>query len=280
MKKAALDVGGQAVIEGVMMKKQNKLSIAVRLEDGTIKIKKEKLKPLPKLLKLPMVRGVTTLFYTLIIGIKALTWSANQSLDEDEELTPLQLIGTLLISMLFAILFFVGIPFGATKLIRLEGIWFNVVEGIIRLGIFVLYVYLISFMKDIKRMFQYHGAEHMAANCYEFGKSLTIKNVKKYSTIHPRCGTSFIMLVLIISIVLYSFITTEIWYYKILWRILLIPVVAGIGYEMLRLGGKFRSNKLINIFIAPGKWVQRITTQPPEDGMVEVAIKALKAVLK
>jgi uncharacterized protein YqhQ len=276
----ALDIGGQAVIEGVLMKKKEKLAIAVRLENGKIKLKKEILKPLPKILKIPFIRGLTTLIYISIIGIKALVWSANQSLEEEEELSTLELVGTLTLSLLFATLFFIGIPFATTKLIRLEGIWFNIVEGIIRLAIFVLYVYVISFMKDIKRMFQYHGAEHMAANCYEFNKPLTVKNVSKYSTIHPRCGTSFIMLVLIISIILYSFITTEIWYYKLLWRIILIPVVAGVSYELLRLGGKFRSNWFMNILIAPGKWVQKITTQTPDYKMIEVAITALKAVIR
>lgn len=275
-----LEIGGQAVIEGVLMKSRTKLAIAVRLDDGTIRVRTETHKRLPKLLRLPLLRGVATLVFILVIGIKALFWSANQSLRKDEEISTLELTGTLLFSLLIAAVVFVGVPFFATKLIRLEGFWFNIVEGVLRLGIFVGYVYAISFMKDIRRMFQYHGAEHMAVNCYEFEGTLTPERVSRYSTIHPRCGTSFIMLVLLISIVLYSFITTELWYAKLLWRIALIPVVAGTSYEVLRLGGKFRNSRLMNILIAPGMWVQKITTQKPDRRMIQVAIRALKAVLR
>lgn len=275
-----LDIGGQAVIEGVLMKSREKLAVAVRLEDGGIRVKRETLTPLPKILKLPFVRGVTTLVYIMVIGIKALVWSTNQALGEEEELGTWELAGTLFVSLLFGLLFFVGVPFFVTSLVRVEGVLFNLVEGVVRLVIFVGYVVAISFMKDIHRMFQYHGAEHMAANCYEFGKELTVENVRKYSTIHPRCGTSFIMLVLVISIILFSFITADAWYYQLLWRIALIPVVAGVAYEVLRLGGKFRSSWFMNTVIAPGKWVQKITTQKPDNRMIEVAIKALEAVVK
>ena len=274
----ALDIGGQAVIEGVLMKSGQKLAIAVRLDDGGIRVRRETIRRLPKLLRLPLVRGVATLFFILILGIKALVWSANQSLKKDEELSTLELAVTLFTSLIVATVVFVGVPFAVTKLIRLTGFWFNVVEGAIRLALFVGYVSAISFMRDIRRLFQYHGAEHMAVNCYEFSEPLTVKNVAKYSTIHPRCGTSFIMLVLLITIVLYSFISTEIWYAKLLWRIALIPVVAGLSYEVLRLGGRFRGSRAMRSLVAPGMWVQRITTQKPDKGMIEVAIRALKAV--
>lgn len=278
--KKGLDIGGQAVIEGVMMKSKEKLAIAVRLEDGKIKIKKETLKSLPQVLRLPFIRGVTTLIYILIIGIKALVWSANQALGEEEELGMWELLGTLFLSLLFALLFFIGVPFFLTWITGLQGFWFNAVEGVIRLTVFIGYVYAISFMKDIRRMFQYHGAEHMTVNCYEFENKLTVENVKKYSTIHPRCGTSFIMLVLIISIILFTFIPADIWYYKLAWRVALVPVVSGVGYELLRLGGKFRNSSIMGILIAPGMWVQRITTQKPSDDMVEVAIASLNAVVE
>jgi uncharacterized protein YqhQ len=279
VKERALDIGGQAVIEGVMMKNKLKLAVAVRLPNDEIKVKKTQLKPLHKLLKLPFIRGTTTLFYIMIIGMKALVWSANQALGEEEELGFWELVGTLGLSLLFGLVFFVGVPFGATWLTGLEGIGFNIIEGIIRVALFVGYVFAISYMKDIRRMFQYHGAEHMAANCYEFGHELTVENVRKYSPIHPRCGTSFIMLVLIVSIVLFTFITSEAWTVKLLSRIVLIPVVAGISYELLRLGGMFRKSLFMRILIAPGKWVQKITTQKPDDKMIEVAIASLKAVL-
>jgi uncharacterized protein YqhQ len=279
VKERALDIGGQAVIEGVMMKNKLNLAVAVRLPNDEIKIKKTKLKPLHKLLKLPFIRGTTTLFYIMVIGIKALVWSANQALGEEEELGFWELVGTLGLSLFFALVFFVGVPFGVTWLTGLEGLGFNVVEGIIRVALFVGYVFAISYMKDIKRMFQYHGAEHMAANCYEFGHELTVENVRKYSTIHPRCGTSFIMLVLIISIILFTFIDTGSHLLNFVLRFPLIPVVAGISYELLRLGGMFRKSLFMRVLIAPGKWVQKITTQKPDDKMIEVAIASLNAVL-
>jgi uncharacterized protein YqhQ len=278
-KSRALDVGGQALIEGVMMKKGLNLSMAVRLENGDIKVKKQKLKSLHWLLKLPLVRGTVMLFYILIIGIKALMWSANQQLDDEEELSTLELFGTLAVSALFGLAFFVGVPFGLTWLTGFEGVRFNILEGFVRLGIFLLYIYAISFMKDIHRMFQYDGAEHMAANCYEFGEELTVKNVRKYSTVHPRCGTSFIMLVLVVSIIMFTFIDTGSHLWNFLLRFPLLPVIAGIGYELLRVGGKFRDSIITNVMITPGKWVQRITTQKPDDKMIEVAIVALKHVL-
>ncbi|HLC75116.1 MAG TPA: DUF1385 domain-containing protein [Candidatus Nanoarchaeia archaeon] len=275
-----LDIGGQAVIEGVMMKNRQKLAIAVRLENGKIKLKKRILQPLPKLLRIPFVRGVTTLIYILIIGIQSLVWSANQALGKDDELSMLELLGTLALSVGFALLFFVGVPFVATTLTGLTGFWFNVVDGVIRVSVFLAYVYAISFMKDVKRMFQYHGAEHMAVSCYEFGNDLTVDNVRKQSTIHPRCGTSFIMLVLILSIIILTFVSSDIWYEKLAWRVILVPVIAGVSYELLRLGGRFRDSIIMKIIIAPGLLVQRITTQKPEDKMIEVAITSLKAVVK
>ena len=278
--KRGLDIGGQAVIEGVMMKNRQKLAIAVRLENGKIKLKKRILQPLPKLLRIPFVRGVTTLIYILIIGIQSLVWSANQALGKDDELSMLELLGTLALSVGFALLFFVGVPFVATTLTGLTGFWFNVVDGVIRVSVFLAYVYAISFMKDVKRMFQYHGAEHMAVSCYEFGNDLTVDNVRKQSTIHPRCGTSFIMLVLILSIIILTFVSSDIWYEKLAWRVILVPVIAGVSYELLRLGGRFRDSIIMKIIIAPGLLVQRITTQKPEDKMIEVAITSLKAVVK
>lgn len=275
-----LDIGGQAVIEGVMMKSRQKLAVAVRLQDGKIKVKKEVLRPLPGVLKIPFVRGFTALIYILVVGIKILVWSANQALGEDEEMSTSELVATLALSLGFALLFFLGIPFFTAGLFQFDGIWFNIIEGIVRLLVFVLYVYAISFVKDIGRMFQYHGAEHMAVNCYERGEALTVRNVQKYSTIHPRCGTSFIMLVIMISIVLFSFILTDVWHEKLAWRFFLIPVVAGISYEVLRLAGKFKNSAFLRILSAPGMWVQKITTQKPTRGMVEVAIAALNAVVR
>ena len=250
------------------------------MENGKIKLKKRLLRPIPKLLRVPFIRGVTTLIYVLIIGIQSLVWSANQALGKDEELTVMELLGTLFISGVFALLFFVGIPFTIATLTGLSGFWFNLVDGTMRVTIFITYVYVISFMSDVRRLFQYHGAEHMAVSCYEFGHTLTVDNVKKHSTIHPRCGTSFIMLVLIISIILLTFVSTHVWYVKLGWRLALVPVISGISYELLRLGGRFRNSVLMKAIIAPGLLMQRITTQQPEDEMIEVAIASLNGVVK
>ena len=262
------------------MKNKEKLAIAVRLENGKIKVKKRILKPLPKLLRIPFIRGVTTLIYVLTIGIQSLVWSANQALGKDEELTLTELIGTLLMSAAFALLFFIGVPFIVATLTGLHGIWFSLVDGIMRVIIFLSYVYAISFMSDVKRLFQYHGAEHMAVSCYEFGNPLTIENVKKCSTIHPRCGTSFIMLVLVISIITLTFISSSVWYIKLGWRLALVPLISAVSYELLRLGGRFRNSSMMKAVIAPGLLVQRLTTQQPDDKMVEVAIASLNAVVK
>lgn len=279
--KSKLDVvGGQAVIEGVLMKSKDKYAVAVRLPNKKIRVQIKKIKQLPKILTIPFLRGITTLIQILIIGIKALTWSANQQEeDEDEKLSDLAIAGTLLLSFLFVIIFFIGIPFFIAKLFPIRNVLFTAIEGVIRLAIFIIYVYLISLMKDIKRVFQYHGAEHMVVHAYEAGKKLTVQNIKKYSTKHPRCGTSFIFIVLIISIIVFSLIYTEHWYYKLLWRIILLPVIAGISYEILKLAGKFRSSTIMKIISAPGLWIQKITTRQPTDQMIKVAIIALKKVL-
>lgn len=273
-------VGGQAVIEGVLMKAKDKYAVAVRLPNKKIRVKIKKIKPLPKILTIPFLRGITTLIQILIIGLKALTWSANQQEeDEDEKISNLAIAGTLALSLLFVIIFFIGIPFFITKLFPVKNILFTTIEGIIRLFIFVAYVLIISLMKDVKRVFQYHGAEHMVVHAYEAGKKLTIKNIKKFSTKHPRCGTSFIFIVLIISIIVFSLIFTEHWYYKLLWRIILIPVIAGISYEILKLASRFKSNIIMRIISAPGLWIQSITTRKPTDRMIKVALVALNKVL-
>ena len=274
-------VGGQAVIEGVLMKARDKYAVAVRLPNKKIRVQIKKIKHLPKILTIPFLRGITTLIQIFIIGIKALTWSANQQEEEEEEkLSDLAIAGTLLLSFLFVIIFFIGIPFFITKLFPVKNIFFTTIEGVIRLAIFVIYVYVISLMKDIQRVFQYHGAEHMVVHAFEAGKKLTVQNIRKFSTKHPRCGTSFIFIVLIISIIVFSLIFTEHWYYKLLWRVLLMPVIAGVSYEILKLAGKFRNSIIMKIISAPGLWIQKITTKQPTDQMIKVAITSLNHVLK
>ena len=286
-------------MEGVMMKSQNYLAIAVRNEKGMIVTKKEKLKKKKKFLQLPFIRGIVNLVETLVIGIRSLVWSANQLTEEKEEFSKLELIATLAISIGFVILFFVALPYFLTVLTgakeETSPVFFNLIDGIIKIVLFLLYLLLISLMKDIKILFQYHGAEHKAVNCYVAGRELTSKNAKKFSTLHPRCGTSFLMLVLIISILIFSILPVLvintypgflnlglIMQKSILFplRLLVIPIIAGLAYEALKLSARFDKNILIKIIIKPGLLLQKITTRKPTDRQLEVALTALKGILK
>ncbi len=269
-------IGGQAIIEGVMIKYKNKLSIAVRKPDGKILTKKEKIQF--KESNIPILRGVINLFIILYIGIKSLTFSSNVNLGKDEKLTTRDLFLTLLISIFFAIIVFKLIPLSLTyfldKQFHLNNIIFSIVDGLVKICIFVLYVYVISLSTDIYRIFQYHGAEHKTVRAYEMKNKLTVDNVQKHSTIHERCGTAFIFLVLFVSILIYVFIPKDYpFWLKLLLRIVLLPLIAGISYEFLRFGAKY---EFMRIFVYPGMWIQKITTKEPDDNQVEVAIKALK----
>jgi uncharacterized protein YqhQ len=272
-------VGGQAIIEGVMMKNENNLAMSVRNQKGKIITKKEKLKP-NKLSKIPIIRGITNLVEMLVLGMKGLVWSSNQSLGEKEELTTKEIIFVITISMILVVVFFIGLPFYLTKLVIQKGFWFNVLDGIIRITILVAYMLIISRMQDVKTLFQNHGAEHKTVNCYEANKKLTTQNVKKYSTLHPRCGTSFIIIVLLISIIIFSTITTQNWKLNIALRILLIPIIAGTSYEILKLSAKHEKNIIVKTLIQPGLWLQKITTKEPDNKQIEVAITALKTALE
>ena len=273
-------IGGQAIIEGVMMKSQDKYAVSVRLQNGKIKTKKQRLKKRNKLFKAPFFRGFFVLLDTLILGIKALSWSANQQLEKKEKITMKEMIFTLVISFLFVILFFIVVPFYLTGLIVGKGILFNLIDGVLRIGIFLVYISVISLMKDVKLLFKYHGAEHKAVNCYESGKELNVKNCRKFTTINPRCGTSFLVIVLAISILIFSLIITEHWYIRLGARIVLMPVIAAVSYEVLKLSSKFNKNIVFKILNAPGLWIQKITTKEPTNKQMEVAITSLKAVLK
>jgi uncharacterized protein YqhQ len=274
-----MNVGGQAVIEGVMMRNKQNFAVAVRLPNGKIKIKKEKSSKFPQLFDIFFLRGIVGLGYTLVDGIKALTWSSNQQLGKEEKITPLQMVLTIGTSFIFAVLLFIVLPFFSAHLINSEGFWFNALDGIFRIVMFLAYLLVISRMKDVKRLFQYHGAEHKTIYCYEAKKKLTLENVRKYSRFHPRCGTSFIFLVLIISIFVFSLISGP-WWVKLLGRIVLLPVIAGVGYELIKLSDKFKDNLVVKAIIAPGLWLQRITTQEPNDKQLEVGIASLKAVVE
>ncbi len=272
-------VGGQAVIEGVMMRNKEKYAVAVRTPKAKIKIKKESSSRYPKFFEVPFVRGVVGLGYALYDGVRALMWSSDQSMEQEEKLGKGEVFWTMFVSFAFALGFFVALPFFVAQWIVTDGILFNLLDGVFRIILFLAYLLAISSMKDVKTLFQYHGAEHKAIACYEDKKELIVKNVKKYSRFHPRCGTSFLFVVLILSIVMFSFIT-GVWYVKFLGRILLIPVIAGISYELIKLSNRFSKNFLVRMVIAPGLWLQRLTTREPTDKQLEVSIAALKGVVK
>lgn len=274
-----MEVGGQAVIEGVMMRNKAKLAVAVRLKNGKINIWRNKSTKFPKLFNFIFIRGIIGLFYTLYDGIRALIWSSNQQLEKDEKMTKKEIIGTIVISLVFALLVFVAIPFFSARLIHSEGFLFDILDGVFRITLFLGYLITISFVKDVKTLFQYHGAEHKAIACYEAKETLTASNAKKYSRFHPRCGTSFLFIVLLLSIVLFTLIPGD-WLMKLVGRILLLPVIAGISYELIKLSGRFSKNPLVKILIAPGLWLQRITTKEPSEKQLEIGVKALEAVVE
>lgn len=278
--------GGQAVIEGVMIRGKDKAAIAVRKSSQEIVLKEIKLNPLSyKLpcLKWPFIRGITALVSSLVLGMKSLSYSAGAVVEEeDEEITPLEMGLTMLFSFGLAILLFVALPAGIVSLLQPyipHNIILNFFEGIIKITMFLAYVLLIARLKDIKRVFMYHGAEHKVIFNYEAGLPLTVANARKFSTLHPRCGTNFIFIVILISIFFFSFMGRPPFLQRILYHLLLLPVVAGTSYEVLKLAGRKRVNPLIKLVATPGLWLQKITTSEPDDSMLEIAIKAFTAVL-
>lgn len=279
-----LMVGGQAVIEGVMMRGPKLTATAVRDPQGEIQVEANPVHSITErfpILKKPMLRGSVSLVESLIIGMKSLSYSAQMAGEEDEKLTDRELAGTIVFALALASVLFIAIPTGAAKLfhgITEDPFFLNLMEGFLRLAIFLLYIWGISRMKDIRRVFQYHGAEHKTIHCYEAGLPLTVENVQKFSRLHPRCGTNFLLIVMLVSIFVFAFLGWPSLWERIASRILLLPVVAGISYEIIRLAGRSQ-NAIIQTAIKPGLWLQYLTTRPPEDEMVEVAIESLKAVL-
>ena len=276
-------VGGQAVIEGVLMKNEHRVAIAVRRPDNKISLRKIKFRSIGDKLpfmKWPFFRGIVNLVEQLVLGMKALNYSANEALGEDEEkIGGWEFAVTTVVAMGLAIGLFVLLPLYLTKITNAEGILFNVIDGVIRIALFVAYVGVISLMNDVKRLFQYHGAEHMTVNCYEAGKKITVANVKKFGTAHRRCGTTFLLIVLFVAIIIFSFVVTDSFWIKFGSRILLMPVIAGISYELLKLGARF-DNWFVRILVWPGMMLQRMTTRQPTAKQIEVAIKSFKAVVR
>jgi uncharacterized protein YqhQ len=281
-------VGGQAVIEGVLIKGGENIAIAVRNPQGNIIIKEEVKKSFVKrhpYLDVPIVRGPIALFETTIMGLNALNYSANISTEEEEgesTLGAFSMFVTLAFSILVALFLFKFVPLGAAQL--LSGSYsvfenrflFNLAEGLVKIGILVGYISLISLMPDVKKVFQYHGAEHKVVNAWE---NNDVDNAHKYSTIHVRCGTSFILFVLTLSIVVYLFLPTDVSLIsKYGLRILLLPIIAGIGYEIIKLSPKYEKNPFFKAIITPGLWLQKLTTREPTEDQLEVAKSALNRV--
>lgn len=279
-----LMVGGQAVIEGVMMRGPELTATAVRDPSGKIQVEVKPVHSISErfpILKKPFIRGTVSLIESLVIGMKSLSYSAKMAGEEDEQLTDKEMAGTIVFALVLASILFIAIPTGAAKLfhvITAEPVFLNLMEGFLRLIIFLAYIWGISRMKDIRRVFQYHGAEHKTIHCYEAGLPLTVANVQQFSRLHPRCGTNFLLIVMLVSIFVFAFLGWPSLAERIASRILLLPVVAGISYEIIRLAGR-SDNKIIQTAIKPGLWLQYLTTRPPADDMVEVAIESVKAVL-
>ena len=279
-----LAVGGQAVIEGVMMRDAAKTATAVRLPNGEIAVEMHPVTSIRDrypVLNLPLIRGSVIMVESLVIGMRALSFSAQAAGEEDEQMTKKEIALTILFALVLASILFIVIPTGAAHLAAAytnDPIVFNLIEGGIRLTVFLLYIWGISWMGGIRRVFQYHGAEHKTIHCYEAGEALTVENVQKFPRLHPRCGTNFLLIVMVIAIVFHVFFGWPDLWLRILSRLAVLPVVAGVSYEIIRFAGR-SENRIVRILITPGLWLQYLTTRPPDDEMVEVAIESLKAVL-
>ena len=296
------NIGGQAVLEGIMMRHKDVYSVAVRKPDGDIEVKVDPYKPLVSwkwAYKVPIVRGVFNFLESLVIGTKCLMYSSTFYEDEEEEkLQPqteeeieklqkkkekedkIMMTGAVMLSLVLCVGLFIMLPYFASRVLRLvttSEMLITILEACIRLLIFFGYILLISRMKDIQRTFMYHGAEHKCINCIEHGLELNVENVLKSSREHKRCGTSFLFFVVVVSVIFFLFIRVESPLWRIVIRFLLIPVIAGVSYEIIRLAGS-SDNPVIRLLSKPGLWLQKLTTAEPDDSMVEVAIAAVEAV--
>jgi uncharacterized protein YqhQ len=287
-----MTVGGQAVLEGVMMRSPGNWAVAVRTPAGTIAQVTRSIDSAMarhRYMRLPVIRGVIALGESLAIGFRALAISANYAAQEegdedtgepDKELSRGALIFAFAIAIGFAVALFKVTPGLITEALPIKsGGWFVIVEGLIRVTIFVAYLSLISLLPDLRRVFQYHGAEHKAINAYEAGEELEPENVQRYSLIHPRCGTAFLLWVMVIAVFVFAFFGRPSWYWLIVERIALLPVIAGLAYELIRFAGRHQ-NRVVMTILAPGLWLQRLTTREPSLDQLEVSIRALREVLQ
>lgn len=287
-KQPEFQYGGQAVIEGVMMRGKDYLAVAVRRSNGEIVIKKDPVGSITKkypFLKWPFVRGVVALCESFGVGLKALMFSADQFMESEGEtkLTGWESTMMIVFALALTIVLFIVLPLLGRMLVNkfLHGnLWGNIVEHTLRIVILVGYIVGVSFMEDIKRVFAYHGAEHKVINTFEAKEDLTVENARKYTTFHPRCGTSFLLFVVIISAIFYVFLRSDVIWMRLISRILLLPVVAGVSYELLKYIGKHQDFFLWRWLSYPGFWLQKLTTREPDDQQIEVAINSLVAVLR
>ncbi|GAC1396169.1 MAG: DUF1385 domain-containing protein [Thermoanaerobaculia bacterium] len=282
-------IGGQAVIEGVMMRSLSGYSVAVRQQDGGVAIKKDKLASITakyKFLKTPVLRGSVVLIQSLILGIRALNYSAAASTDSgegQEEISNWAVAGSIAFALALAVGLFILAPLGLTNLLRkfvfpaMTNFEYNLSDGLIRAVFFFVYIFSISFMDEIRRVFQYHGAEHKTVYTYEAEEELTVANARSKSTLHPRCGTSFLLFVMAISILVFSLIPSSAPFLaKFGARVVFIPLIAGLAYEVIRFSARHLKNPVCRALIQPGLWLQRITTKEPDDKQLEIAIIALR----
>jgi len=290
-------VGGQAVIEGVMMRSPKGYSVAVRRQDGTVRIMKNALPTLAerrRIFKLPIIRGVGVLAQALVLGIRALRFSAEEALAEDSEQRDVKrdasqvskwlIAGNLVLALGINILLFVALPLFITRFVQTQtgfesSILFNGIDGVFRVLVFVIFLSSVSLMKDMRRVFQYHGAEHKTVYNFEAKEDLNVKNAKKFSTLHPRCGTSFLLVVMVVSILVFSIVQFDSTTGKLLSRIALLPLIAGISYEIIRYSAK-HPRSLLRIVTLPGLLLQKITTKEPDEPQLEIAIRALEEALR
>jgi len=278
--------GGQAVIEGVMMRGKKTMVTAVRRPNGGVALDIQPLSTIytGRMRKTPLVRGIVVLIEALVLGMKSLLYSANVSLEEEEE----QISGWLtwvlvIVSLAFAVALFFMAPLFLTKLFDphiSSSLVFHLIEGLIRLGIFIAYLKLMTLVPDIKRVFAYHGAEHKTVNAYEAGVPLELEAVREYKTAHVRCGTSFLFAVLVIAIIVFALVGRPAVWLMVLSRIILIPVIAALGYEFIYFGASHARNAIVRAILAPGLWLQTLTTREPDDSQLDVAISALRKVVE
>jgi len=288
-----IQIGGQAVIEGVMMRSPEYVAVAVRKHDGTIVLKRNKYISISKrfkVLSLPIIRGGIILIESMVLGIKALNFSGDIAMEETEKnskksgkkdkRSKIWMGGTVIIALALGIGLFFYLPLVLTELTGIQGgVMFNLLDGCIRLAFFLTYLGLISLWKEIRRVFEYHGAEHKTIFAYEKGEPLTVKHVQSFSTLHPRCGTSFLLIVMLVALIVFMFLGRPQQLSDRLVRFLFIPVIGGISYEIIRLSGKKYGKRIAKILVAPGLLLQKITTKEPDNKQLEVALVALKSAL-